>query len=135
MRLFAVLVVAAVKLIPEGTEQFTLQMHPRETIQFTKQADGGWKVVELPNDDFGVYYIDGMKLRTKAEGKEHTQDMSFALELPEKPDWKTLERFGLGGQAIKVERKERGINFVASIPGREGTRKRTYILKWRGNVK
>jgi len=100
-------------LAPADVTTFTIRMNSDETTRFTKQQDGGWSALQLPNKDLGVFYVDGTKLRTHHNGKQHKQDFAKMLGVDENPEWQGINEVQVGSTtSIQIERRESGLELI-----------------------
>ena len=134
--IFSFLLVVVLNVIPADVTTFTMERSEndtiRDTIRFTKQADGGWKALKLPNTDLGTLSVDGTKVTMDFEGKKHTTDLAKILGLDEGTDWKTLKEIKVGSLPIQIERKTNQLNFIIQTEKKGDTEiKRTIKVQWR----
>ena len=128
--MLTILLVAVLNIIPAGVKTFSLTLPDNKPIQFTKQADGGWKGVKQTGDDPRLFYVTGTKLTMKGGEQEFTQDYAETLGLTAPPNWKELKTLTAGTQLIRIERRPDGLDFV--LPGKQDGKDidRHCLVRW-----
>jgi len=129
--MFATLLVVILNLIPVDVSTFTMAMDGNDVIRFTKQADGGWNAVELPDDDLGIFHVDGAVLTMKGEGREKTQDLSKMLGVGAATDWKKLKEIKFGSDLVQIQRKANGLDLIPKEANGEGEVKHAVAVRWK----
>ncbi len=76
----------ALLMVPKDVNQFTIDVQGKQ-IQWTKQ-DAGWRAVELPRDDWGIYSVKGSDVTISGEGRQMKTNVGHFLTIPEDVDWK-----------------------------------------------
>jgi hypothetical protein len=127
---FIILLVAVLNLIPARVTTFTMAADGTQTIRFTKQADGGWKGVQLPTEGIGTFYVAGTKLTTKENGKESSMYLAKMLGVEEKTNWSKLKEIKVGSTARQIERKANGVDFVLKEKKGDSTLTMTWKVRW-----
>lgn len=129
--IFATLLVVILNLIPADVSTFTMGMDGNNVIRFTKQADGGWNAVELPDDDLGIIHVDGAVLTMKGEGREKTQDLSKMLGVGAATDWKKLKEIKFGSDLLQIQRKANGFDLILMEANGERELKHAAAVRWK----
>jgi hypothetical protein len=126
----AVFVGIVLNLIPADASTFTMQMKGGDkgvTIQFTKQADGGWKGIHQGEREASlrVFYLAGTKVACKVGDKEETEDLAKVIGVDEKTQWKDLKKVNLRSIPVDIEHEASGLNFIS--------KELTIQVRWKTN--
>ena len=136
MTFVSIFMLVVINTLPAEVDTFTLTGLDGEILRLTKQADGGWKVVEPADKKMGTFYVKGTKITIKredGEDKEFSQDLAEMLGVDEKTDWKKLTEIKTEDLTVKIKRQKNGIDFVIKA-GDEGDESEQ-VLKARWGAK
>lgn len=130
---FSILVAIILNLIPADVTSFTIRedVEGRETIRLTKQADGGWKMTDgSKGNPVSTIRVDGTKMTVTEDGGKRTVDLSGHLDIDKNTDWEKLEEVGIGGAALKIERKPDGLDLTIRDGNKDGERGELLKVRW-----
>ena len=128
----SIIIAIVLNLIPAKVTSFTIMpdKEGRETIRLTKQADGGWKMTDGSKGEMGTIHVDGTKMTVKDDGKKQTVDLSDHLDIDKDTDWKKIEKVGLGGSTLKIERKPNGLDLTLRAGKKDGGSDVPVKVRW-----
>ena len=95
-------------MVPEDVNQFTIAVQGKK-IEWTRQ-EAGWRAVELPKDDWGIYSVKGTEVTISGDGHELKTNISRFLSIPKKVDWNKVPEIQVAikslGDPVQIKRKE-----------------------------
>ena len=106
--ILAIIVAIVTYLMPAGVTEFNVQIidvgsDDSSVIQFTRQADGGWKGKSKELKESLIYHVDGTKVTTKTNDKATTEDLAKHLTM--------------GAMPFKMTHHAEGLDFFVEDPG------------------
>ena len=147
--LFSIVVFIAFNSIPADVTTFEVvnqqgrfvnEKPVEKVIRFTRQDNGSWEAVNLPQDSIGNFKLDKTILvltpppakKDRSLMKEMVMDLRSIITLPEKPDWSKSQQMTFkpsGSVAITPGNKEVKIDIELKQEGQ--SKKINYQVRWK----
>lgn len=147
--LFSIVVFIALNSIPADIitfdivsqkQRFVNDKPVEKVIRFTKQDNGSWEAVDLPQDSIGNFKLDKTILvltppaakKDRSKMKEMVMDLRSMVALPEKPDWSQPQKMTFkpsGSVSITPGNKEVKIGIELKKEGQ--SKNINYQVRWK----
>jgi len=131
----------ALNVAPAHVTSFIFTSPEKQAVEYSKQADGGWKAATTDQRAGPTVYFNETELTiTPAEGdaKKMSFPVAEAMGLKKGIAWQTVELVPFGRARLKIQRQADGFDLIfdsAEPPTTNNTEQR-YTIRWKeGAVK